>query len=261
MKLLKILLAVALFSTVVACQDDEATKQMDVKFLLTDAPSSQNFQEVNIEVKEVYYSVSGENWVQLPITQTVYNLLDLTNGLDTLLANIRLDAGTRINQMRLVLGTNNTIKLADGTIKTLETPSAATSGLKVNIHQSISTESGYAVMIDFDADRSIVEKGNGDYSLKPVIRAYIVQNTSYIDGYIIPPFVQMNVFVVSGLDTVSTVSDVTLNNYFKLHGLNSGTYSLQFREISTNIILKDTVINIIGGTNVRLGEIVFPIIN
>lgn len=261
MKLLKILLAVALFSTVVACQDDEATKQMDVKFLLTDAPSSQNFQEVNIEVKEVYYSVSGENWVQLPITQTVYNLLDLTNGLDTLLANIRLDAGTRINQMRLVLGTNNTIKLADGTIKTLETPSAATSGLKVNIHQSISTESGYAVMIDFDADRSIVEKGNGDYSLKPVIRAYIVQNTSYIDGYIIPPFVQMNVFVVSGLDTVSTVSDVTLNNYFKLHGLNSGTYSLQFREISTNIILKDTVINIIGGTNVRLGEIVFPVIN
>ena len=261
MKLLKILLAVALLSTVVACQDDEATKQMDVKFLLTDAPSSQNFQEVNIEVKEVYYSVSGENWVQLPITQTVYNLLDLTNGLDTLLANIRLDAGTRINQMRLVLGTNNTIKLADGTIKTLETPSAATSGLKVNIHQSISTESGYAVMIDFDADRSIVEKGNGDYSLKPVIRAYIVQNTSYIDGYIIPPFVQMNVFVVSGLDTVSTVSDVTLNNYFKLHGLNSGTYSLQFREISTNIILKDTVINIIGGTNVRLGEIVFPIIN
>jgi len=261
MKLLKILLAVALFSTVVACQDDEATKQMDVKFLLTDAPTSQNFQEVNIEVKEVYYSVSGENWVQLPITQTVYNLLDLTNGLDTLLANIRLDAGTRINQMRLVLGTNNTIKLADGTIKTLETPSAATSGLKVNIHQSISTESGYAVMIDFDADRSIVEKGNGDYSLKPVIRAYIVQNTSYIDGYIIPPFVQMNVFVVSGLDTVSTVSDVTLNNYFKLHGLNSGTYSLQFREISTNIILKDTAINIIGGTNVRLGEIVFPVIN
>lgn len=261
MKLLKILVAVSLLTTVVACQDDEATKQMSVKFLLTDAPSTQNFQEVNIEVKEVYYSASGENWVKLPINQAVYNLLDLTNGLDTILANIRLDAGTRINQMRLVLGTNNTIKLEDGTIKTLETPSAATSGLKVNIHQSITTESGYAVMIDFDADRSIVNMGNGNYSLKPVVRAYIVQNTSYIDGYIIPSNYQMNVFVVSGTDTVSTVSDVTLNNYFKLHGLYSGTYSLKFKDIATNLILKDTTINIIGGTNVRLEDIVFPIIN
>lgn len=261
MKLLKILVAVALLSTVVACRDDEATKQMDVKFLLTDAPSSQNFQEVNIEVKEVYYSVSGENWVKLPVTQDVYNLLDLTNGLDTLLANIKLDAGTRINQMRLVLGINNTIKLADGTIKTLETPSAATSGLKINIHQSISTESGYAVMIDFDADRSIVEKGNGDYSLKPVIRAYIVQNTSYIDGNIIPSNMKMNVRVISGVDTVSTVSDTTLNNYFKLHGLYTGTYSLEFVDINSSIVLKDTIVNIIGGTNLRLGNVLFSVAN
>ncbi len=255
MKTLKILLAVLLVFTIFACQDDDSPKQMDVKFLLTDAPSSQNFQEVNIEIVDVYYSVSGENWVKIPVTPSVYNLLDLTNGLDTLLANIKLDEGTRINQMRLVLGTNNTIKLEDGTIKNLETPSAATSGLKINIHQSISTNSGYSVMVDFDADRSIVEQGNGEYSLKPVLRAYIVQNTSYIDGNIFPENLMMNVFVVNGNDTVSTLSDPLLNNYFRIHGLYSGIYSLEFRDIITNTIIKDTIVSISGGTNLSLGTV------
>ncbi|MEZ7914325.1 DUF4382 domain-containing protein, partial [Macellibacteroides fermentans] len=71
----------------VSCSDDEnsANKQTEVKFYLTDAPTSENYKAVNIDIKEVRYSIDGETWENLPITEATYNLLDFTNGKDTLL--------------------------------------------------------------------------------------------------------------------------------------------------------------------------------
>ena len=157
-----------------SCSDDDAKSgPSKVSFYLTDAPSLQGYQAVNIDVQEIKYRINDSTEVDLPITPAIYNLLDLRNGKDTLLSKIILNEGEHISQVRLVLGDNNSVVLKDGTIKSIDTPSAQTSGLKVNIQENIITSSGYSVMIDFDAEKSIVRKGNGGYSLKPVLEQFL----------------------------------------------------------------------------------------
>ena len=115
------------------------------------------------------------------------------------------------------------------------------------------------MQIHFDANRSIVQQGNGDYSLKPVIRSYMVQNTSYIDGNIVPGDVPYKVFVTAGQDTISTLSDPLINNYFRIQGLFSGTYTLKVQDLNNDMIIKDTTINVVGGRNVNLGNFYLPV--
>jgi len=247
------LLAMGTF--MVSCSNDEnsADKGTEVKFYLTDAPTLDDYQAINIDIQEVKYSVDGESWVDMPITPATYNLLDFTNGKDTLLSNITLYEGEHISQIRLVLGENNELVLNDGSVVPISTPSAQTSGLKFNVQESIITSSGYSVVIDFDAAKSIIAKGNGNYSLKPVIRAYVVENTSAISGNINPTDVPYFVFTVVGEDTISTVSDTTLNNYFKLHGLTTGTYKVEFQSMDADTVQYSTLVDVFGGTNKDLG--------
>ena len=241
----------------VSCSDDEnsANKQTEVKFYLTDAPTSENYKAVNIDIKEVRYSIDGETWENLPITEATYNLLDFTNGKDTLISNITLLEGEHVSQIRLILGDDNELVLEDGTVVPITTPSAQESGLKFNVQENILTSSGYAVMIDFDASKSIVKKGNGGYSLKPVIRAYVVENTAAVYGNILPAKVPYHVFTVVGQDTISAISDTTLNNYFMLHGLKTGTYKVEFQSLDSDIVLFSTNVDVFGGTNKDLGII------
>ena len=110
-------------------------------------------------------------------------------------------------------------------------------------------------MIDFDASKSIVKKGNGGYSLKPVIRAYVVENTAAVYGNILPAKVPYHVFTVAGQDTISAISDTTLNNYFMLHGLKTGTYKVEFQSLDSDIVLFSTNVDVFGGTNKDLGII------
>jgi hypothetical protein len=67
----------------------------------------------------------------------------------------------------------------------------------------------------------------------------------------------MRVFTVtSANDTISTLSDTLQNNYFKLHGLFSGTYDLKVEDLSTkDITVIKSGIQIVGGTDVHLGNL------
>ena len=142
-----------------------------IEVWLTDAPG--DYQEVNIEVigVEVHSDEGGqaEGWKTLSVTPGVYNLLELTNGLDTLLGTVELPAGN-ISQLRLKLGSENSLKIDDET-HPLSTPSGQQSGLKIQIHENLVEGITYKILLDFDVARSIVTKGNTSYSLKPVIRS------------------------------------------------------------------------------------------
>ena len=60
--------------------------------------------------------------------------------------------------------------MVDSTLYPLATPSAMQSGLKLNLNKFLLPNFNNVILIDFDAHESIVEQGNGDYSLKPVLR-------------------------------------------------------------------------------------------
>lgn len=248
-----LLVAVAVFTS---CTDNENPSQgANVKFYLTDAPSLAAFKEINIDIQKIEYSVNDTDWVDLPMTAGIYNLLELTNGKDTLLSDIVLNEGEHVEQVRLVLGANNTIVFQDGTSTTIKTPSAETSGLKLNIQENITSSSSYAVRLDFDANKSIVAKGNGSYSLKPIIRGYVIENTSTVSGNIIPADVPFKVFTIADNDTITAISDTTQNNFFMLHGLKTGTYDIQFQSLTTGLTVKTSSVSIFGGTDKDLGTV------
>jgi len=73
-------------------------------------------------------------------------------------------------EMRLVLGSNNRVKV-DGEYHDLDTPSAQQSGLKFNIHATLTAESFTVCGLILMRHVPLLKK-EWRYSLKPVIRTY-----------------------------------------------------------------------------------------
>ena len=151
----------------VSCGEDNLTSDNihAVEIYLTDDPL--DAEEVNIEILSVI--LVGEDTTQVIELNTlsgIYNLLDFQGDIDTLIASGNYDLD-HIKQIRLVLGTNNTIKI-DGEVFPLEIPGGAHSGLKINIDEELIGKSLVSLLIDFDACKSVKEM-HGEYKLKPVI--------------------------------------------------------------------------------------------
>ncbi|WP_167611073.1 DUF4382 domain-containing protein [Maribellus sediminis] len=167
-RILSIFLAAALFT---ACSDDDKGTGT-LKVHLTDAPAT--YDAVLIDLQGLKINASSDSttesgWQNLTLdTMGQIDLLMLTNGNSILLTEDEIPEG-RINQMRMILGSNNEI-VVDGDTLDLETPSAQQSGLKFNIHADIVDGETYSMTLDFDAEKSVINKGNGTYSLKPVIK-------------------------------------------------------------------------------------------
>ena len=157
-------LSIALFS----CSDSEENARLEIR--LTDAPGDYEAVYVDIQGVEIHADEgnTSSGWKSLEVQEGRYNLLEFTNGIDTLLATAVLPAG-RISQIRLILGDDNAVKI-DGQEIGLTTPSAQHSGLKLNVHAELTEGITYKILLDFDAARSIVKTGSGAYNLKPVIR-------------------------------------------------------------------------------------------
>src|ERR1043165_3389280 len=96
--------AAGLILFMVSCSSENG-KNAFLQVRLTDAPG--DYQEVNVDIQDVQVNAdenSNSGWKSLNIVKKgVYNLLQFTNGLDTLLGTIELPAG-KISQIRLVLG-------------------------------------------------------------------------------------------------------------------------------------------------------------
>ncbi|MBO9682034.1 MAG: DUF4382 domain-containing protein [Flavisolibacter sp.] len=192
---------------------------------LTDDPA--NYDEVVIDVQDVKinYSNDDNGWKSLSQVNTgKYDILRLVNDKDTILGKTDLDSG-RIEQIRLILGPNNYVKV-NGQTYALETPSAQQSGLKIKLNQDVSAGVLYKLLLDFDASRSIVKTGNGKYILKPVIRATMQTQGGSVKGYVLPNTFNTAVYAIQGTDTIA--GTVTSGGSYWIKGLNAGTYSLAF---------------------------------
>jgi len=220
-----------------------------LQVMLTDGPGA--YDAVYIDVQKVEVNVSsdsgiGSGWQTVNVLRPgVYNLLKFSNGIDTLLAAADLPAGT-ISQMRLVLGSNNSV-VVDGQSFPLTTPSAQQSGLKFNIHSTLTAGIVYRLWIDFNAGRSIVTTGSGKYILKPVIRTYTEAIGGSIKGYVLPALAKPEVWATMGTDTLLALPDSATGNYF-FGGVSAGTWNLQFH--AQDSTYKDTAFTVSVGTGV-----------
>ena len=152
-------LALALF----ACKKE---KESTVMLRMTDAPTA--LEEVNIDLKQVNIKFDNDttSWVAMETTPGIYNLLDLQNGVDTLIAQGTYPTDV-VKEIRLVLGENNSVKEAGQTYP-LTIPSGSESGLKIKINKRLDA-SVENLLIDFDALLSVQKETDG-YKLRPVIK-------------------------------------------------------------------------------------------
>lgn len=189
---------------------------------MTDAPG--NFTEVNVDIVAVIVKTSKGGEITLNTKAGIYNLLDFQNGKDTLLASVGLDSCT-VSQIRLQLGSRNTV-VVDSVTYPLTIPSGSTSGLKLQVHQKVSPGITYNVLLDFDANQSIVKTGNGKYLLKPVIRTIDSAVSGSIKGMVIPMGVSRTVTATDSSNNSFSTNIDPLTGTFLIRGLPAGTYTV-----------------------------------
>jgi hypothetical protein len=212
-----------------ACDTSSSSTDVPATFEIRmhDAPTD-DLAEVNIHVLEVRVQHSSKGWVTISEPDKTYNLLDLVNGEVVILGEEDVEGG-RYNQVRLILGADNTVVNHDGEVFDLKTPSAQQSGLKININSDLEEGVRYVLILDFDASKSIVRTGNSpvqDYILKPVIRAYELAQTGTIGGSIVPSQSMSRIDAIVA-DTVYTSTYAETNGEFLLVGLEPITYTVR----------------------------------
>jgi hypothetical protein len=208
---------------IIHCKKDEPgiTK---VNFYLIDAPAY--YEAVNLEIQKIMVRCDGsstEQQVQMK-NPGIYNLLNYSDGTDTLLGSISLTSG-RINQIRLVFGQNNTF-VNDSENVVLNISSENEKGVILKANQSIETGKVNKIWIDIDASRCVNKQGGGVYYFKPVIRIFSDYNTGSIKGIVLPKDVRPFVYASNDSGTIGTITD--RDGYFMIKGLQEGKYNLRF---------------------------------
>ena len=243
-----VLIASAVFMTSCNSDSSSSNKSYPLAVKMTDAPAA--YDEVNIDLQAV--EVTGDNGqtVMLSTTAGIYNLLDFSNGVNTLIATSTL-SDANVSQIRLILGTNNTI-VVDGVTYPLSTPSAEQSGLKLQVHQTLNADIQNEILLDFDANQSIVETGNGTYKLKPVVRTIVTAVSGNIAGSISVVGIAASVTATSSTGAEFS-SGVDANGQFKITGLAPGTYTLTVTPISPYLPVVQTNVSVVANTTTQVG--------
>lgn len=237
-------LGAALVLVVAACgggggDSGAGTGTGTLRLALTDAPAC-GYDAVNVTVQKVRVHKSGSasdtdsGWSEIVLSPARrVDLLGLTNGALTELGQTPLPAGT-YTQMRLVLAPNdasaplaNSVVPTGGSETALTTPSAQQSGLKMNINIEVAPNQLADFVLDFDACKSVVRRGNsGQFNLKPVV-SVIPRLISAVQGFVDPALLPLGAIVSvqqSGVVLRATPPDAT--GRFLLQPVAPGNYDL-----------------------------------
>lgn len=205
---------------------------------LTDAPAC-GFDAVNITVAKVRVHQSSSasetdaGWSEITLNPArKINLLDLTNGVIDNLGDVNLTPG-HYTQLRLVLEPNTTANNANSVVplagveNALFTPSAIAGGIKLINEFDVVSGQRTDLVIDFDACKSVVKRGNGTYSLKPVIKA-IPFALNGISGFVDPQLRNSNVLISAQVNgaVVQSTSIKATSGEFLLARLEPGNYDV-----------------------------------
>ena len=247
----------------------------NVTFYLTDGPGL--YDKVFVDIKSVKILVDtstdtrdhdrydwDENgrggrldsslvWQDGNVTAGVYNLLALSNGLDTLLSSANIKAGS-IRLIKIELGINNSL-VKDSVTYPLRLPPNANNYILLKLQGDECEHfaaNSFRLWLDFDVARSIINLNNAFY-LKPVIHFFIEKQTNSVSGIVAPRDARAIVSVYNTKDTAFAIPNG--DGKFKIRGIPDGTYSVLVKASNS---YRDTVINNIsvsGHNNVSIGNI------
>ena len=249
-KLMLLLIAVTIGITSTSCNNDSTAKNYPYSVRMTDAPGP--YEKVNIDLIAVEVKGGAGQTVTLNTTAGIYNLLDLSNGVNKLIATSNL-SDSKVSQIRLILGPNSTVVVGGNTYP-LSTPSAEQSGLKLSIDQTLEAGIQNEIMIDFDANVSVIETGNGTYKLKPVLRTVVTAISGNIIGSITPIGMLATVSATSSAGVVYS-SNVNNLGFFQISGIPSGTYTFTVTPLLPMLPATKTNVVVVAGASTNVGII------
>jgi hypothetical protein len=190
----------ALAIAAAACSESDGSGKLTVQMTDTPFPFSE-VSAVNVFVTRIDARTSdvttadaenSENtsgWTTIATPNRVINLLSLQGGVTTNLGTTELSTGT-YSGFRLVIDpAQSGVTLKTGETVATQFPSAAQSGIKIDLDQPIEvTEDSSVMILDFDVGRSFVMKGNSisqnGLIFKPVIRAVASEATGGVSGVV-----------------------------------------------------------------------------
>lgn len=177
MKAIKnIITAILCLGILVACSkntDGTGTSPSGMRVKMKDAPG--DFQKVYIEITAVQMHYVSDNmndtnrWVNIKTNAGVYDLLLLQNGTTEVIADDANIPPGKIDKMRLVLGSRNSV-IIDGISFNLRPAISMQKDLAFDFNKFLRSHKKYEAVIDFDAKQSIIADGFGGFTLKPSIK-------------------------------------------------------------------------------------------
>lgn len=241
--------------------------QQRISIRLSDNPV--NYDAVNVDIQQVIVQVIPDScrgrdnnnndcyddneyrcsvWDTLNIRAGVYNLLSLSNGVDTLLAS-GLTLTGRVNKIKLVLGDNNSVVVDSVSYPLTLWNNQHTVTLQVkgaDIHELTPAE--LQLWLDFDAGGSIVKVSHNRFVLKPRIKIFVPDLTSGIKGKVLPKDAKAVVAAIANGDTLIAIPDHR-SGWFKIRGLQATTADIFINATAGNY--RDTTIT---GVSLERGE-------
>lgn len=249
-KIILMLTVIVSVITLYSCNSDSSAKSYPYKVRMTDAPGP--YDAVNIDLQAIEVKGGDGQTVMLNTSAGIYNLLDFSNGLDTLIATSTLTDAT-VSQIRLILGPNNTV-VVGGVTYPLSTPSAEQSGLKLLVNQTLLADIQNEILLDFDANVSVIQTGNGTYKLKPVLRTIVTAISGNIKGSITPVGALATVSATSAANVVYS-SNVNELGLFQISGLPPGTYTFTVTPLLPMLPITQLNVVVVAGASTNLGVI------
>jgi len=243
---------IALFT---GCEKDSTGSKPNtgtLKIFLADSPAM--YDSVNITFSEISAHLDSE-WVRVQGQPKTVNLLDYANGNALLLSSANVPAG-KYTQIRLII--DSATVWVDSQSHPLVVPSGAQTGLKFGPQFTISEGLSYELLIDFDAQRSIVTTGPPNnptgYKLKPHIRVTSRAVTGSISGLVTNPDDVPVAYAISGADTVNTALVNQADSTFVLAFLPEGFYQVSITDTMGLSFTQENV-QVTAGENNNLGSV------
>lgn len=194
------------------------------------------------------YGYTCSIWDTLNIRSGVYNLLDLSNGTDTLLAT-GLTVEGKIKKIRLTLGTQNSVVIDSVSYPLVlwNNYDRVTISVRGEDIEEI-TPDDLQLWLDFDAGRSIVKVNDNRFVLKPYLRIWLPAQTASIKGRVIPKEAEAVVAAIANGDTLVAIPDHR-SGWFKIRGLRGNTADVFINATANNY--RDTTIT---GVTLQRGD-------